>query len=80
MATTPSKKNAASAKAAPASKSRNTPPKVRAGKAGPNRWDYAPAPESTSIVRLRDRYDLFIDGEWVKPASKKYFPTVSRRA
>ncbi|MCZ4496428.1 MAG: betaine-aldehyde dehydrogenase, partial [Thermoleophilia bacterium] len=56
---------------------RQAPPKTRTGVAGPNRWDYAPAPESTSIVQLRDRYDHFIGGEWVKPASKKYFTTVS---
>ncbi|MCW2927360.1 MAG: hypothetical protein JWM86_1328, partial [Thermoleophilia bacterium] len=74
MATKPSK----SAPAAKATKAaRTAPPKVRAGSAGPNRWDYAPAPESTSIVKLRDRYDHFIGGEWVKPASKKYFETVS---
>ncbi len=28
-------------------------------------FDYAPAPESASIVRLRDRYGLFIDGRFV---------------
>ncbi len=27
--------------------------------------DYAPAPESTSILNLRDEYRLFIGGEWV---------------
>ncbi|WP_116244500.1 aldehyde dehydrogenase family protein [Nocardiopsis sp. FIRDI 009] len=27
-------------------------------------FDYAPAPESRSVVRLRDTYDLFIDGEF----------------
>ena len=74
MATKPSK-TATAAKLTPAA--RQAPPKVRAGKAGPNRWDYAPAPESTSIVHLRDRYDHFIDGEWTKPTSKKYFQTIS---
>lgn len=53
------------------------PPKTRKGTAGPTRWDYSPAPESTAIVKLRDRYDLYIDGEWVKPQSKKYFTSVS---
>jgi aldehyde dehydrogenase (NAD+) len=77
MATTPRKTAAPTkpAKATPAA--RTAPPKVRTGTAGPARWDYAPAPESTSIVKLRDRYDHFIGGEWVKPASKKYFETVS---
>ena len=27
--------------------------------------DYAPAPESTSILNLRDEYRLWIGGEWV---------------
>src|SRR4051794_41635778 len=43
----------------------------------PAGWTYAPAPESTDIVNLRDRYGLFIGGEWV-PA-KEHFTTVSPR-
>ncbi|MBC7644969.1 MAG: aldehyde dehydrogenase family protein, partial [Thermoleophilia bacterium] len=43
----------------------------------PARWDYAAAPESTAILNVRDRYELFINGEWVKPKSKKYFTTAS---
>jgi aldehyde dehydrogenase (NAD+) len=34
----------------------------------PKDWTYAPAPESRDIVRLRDRYGLFIGGEWVEPS------------
>jgi aldehyde dehydrogenase (NAD+) len=30
-------------------------------------WDYAPAPESTDHVRLRDSYGLFIDGDFRDP-------------
>lgn len=40
-------------------------------------WSYAPAPESKSHIRLKDRYDLFIDGKWVKPEGGKYFDTIS---
>jgi len=40
-------------------------------------FEYAPAPESTSHVRLKKQYDLFIDGKWVKPVKGGYFPTVS---
>jgi aldehyde dehydrogenase (NAD+) len=40
-------------------------------------WDYAPAPESTDHVRLRDRYGLFIDGDFQEPASGRYVPTVN---
>src|SRR6187549_3959304 len=45
-----------------------------AGRA-PIRWDYAPAPESTDHVRLRDRYGLFIGGEFVD--ADTYAPTIN---
>jgi aldehyde dehydrogenase (NAD+) len=34
----------------------------------PKDWTYAPAPESREIVRLRDRYGLFVGGEWLEPS------------
>ncbi len=40
-------------------------------------WEYATAPESSDIVRLEDRYGLFIGGEFVEPKSGKYFPTIN---
>jgi len=40
-------------------------------------WNYAPAPESASHVKLKDRYDLFIGGQFVKPSSGKYFDTIN---
>jgi aldehyde dehydrogenase (NAD+) len=40
-------------------------------------WAYAPAPESASHVKLKDRYDLFIGGKFVKPTSGKYFDTIN---
>src|SRR5215212_9720197 len=40
-------------------------------------WEYAPAPESTSHIQLKDRYDLFINGKFVKPSSGKYFETIN---
>ena len=49
--------------------------------------EYAPAPESTSILHLRDSYGLFIDGEWVdgqgesfttiSPSSEKTIATIA---
>jgi aldehyde dehydrogenase (NAD+) len=33
----------------------------------PSEWTYAPAPESRDVVQLRDRYGLFIGGEWLEP-------------
>jgi aldehyde dehydrogenase (NAD+) len=41
----------------------------------PIRWDYSPAPESTDHVRLRDRYGLFIGGEFVE--ADAYAPTIN---
>jgi aldehyde dehydrogenase (NAD+) len=40
-------------------------------------WNYAPSPESTSHVKLKDRYDLYIDGKFVAPSSGKYFKTIN---
>jgi aldehyde dehydrogenase (NAD+) len=40
-------------------------------------WEYAPAPESTDVVRLRDRYGLFVGGSFVEPADDRWFPTIS---
>ncbi len=41
------------------------------------KWKYAPAPESKSIASIKPRYELFINGEFVKPQSKKYFDTIN---
>jgi aldehyde dehydrogenase (NAD+) len=38
---------------------------------------YAPAPESASIASIKSRYELFINGEFVAPTGKKYFPTIN---
>jgi aldehyde dehydrogenase (NAD+) len=43
----------------------------------PSAFDYAPAPESRAIVRLQDRYGLFIGGEWTEPRSGEFQPSVS---
>jgi aldehyde dehydrogenase (NAD+) len=40
-------------------------------------WDYAPAPESADHIRLRDRYGLFIDGDFRDPADGSYVPTIN---
>src|SRR3990172_11323254 len=39
-------------------------------------WEYADAPESTKIVKLEDRYGLFVGGEFVEPKSGTYFTTI----
>jgi aldehyde dehydrogenase (NAD+) len=40
-------------------------------------WEYAPAPEGTGHIKLNKKYNLFIDGKWVAPSSKKYFETIN---
>jgi len=40
-------------------------------------WQYAPAPESKSAATIKSQYDLFINGEWVKPSGNKYFDTIN---
>jgi len=40
-------------------------------------WQYAPAPESIDHIRLKDKYDLFINGKFVLPQSKKYFKSIN---
>lgn len=42
-----------------------------------SKWDLSPALESTGHIKLKDQYDLFIGGKWVKPTSKKYFDTIN---
>lgn len=38
-------------------------------------WPYAPAPESSDVVRIAPRHDLWIGGEWVRPRSGQRFAT-----
>ena len=40
------------------------------------KWDYAPAPE-TVPVQIASRYELFIGGRFVAPASGKYFGSIN---
>src|SRR5438093_3680554 len=40
-------------------------------------WEYAPAPESREIVRLEERYGLFVGGELVEPRSGEWFQSIS---
>ena len=41
-----------------------------------NLWEYDPAPE-TADPKLKPRYDLFIGGRFVPPASGKYFDSIN---
>src|SRR5437667_10467821 len=42
----------------------------------PSAWEYATAPESREIVRLEDRYGLFIGGQFVAPRSGEHYATL----
>jgi aldehyde dehydrogenase (NAD+) len=41
----------------------------------PHEWTYAPAPESREIVQLRERYGIYVGGEWLQPAES--YDTIS---
>ncbi len=40
-------------------------------------WEYADAPQSADSIELKDQYDLFIGGEFVKPDSGNYFDSIN---
>jgi aldehyde dehydrogenase (NAD+) len=41
------------------------------------KFEYAPAPESRSIVSLRESYGLFIDGKFTDTTDGRTFKTIS---
>ena len=41
------------------------------------KWNYSDALESADHVILKNKYDLFINGEFVPPISKKYFNSIN---
>jgi acyl-CoA reductase-like NAD-dependent aldehyde dehydrogenase len=43
----------------------------------PPAFEYAPALESAAAVSIRERYGLFIGGEWSAPASGEHFATLN---
>jgi aldehyde dehydrogenase (NAD+) len=43
----------------------------------PSAFEYASAPESREIVRLEERYGLFVGGDWVEPRSGEFQASVS---
>jgi len=42
-----------------------------------DRWEYAPAPEASDYVKVKSRYELFINGRFVRPRSSKYFESIN---
>jgi acyl-CoA reductase-like NAD-dependent aldehyde dehydrogenase len=43
----------------------------------PSAFEYASAPESRDVVRLEERYGLFVGGDWVQPCAGEVHPSVS---
>src|ERR1700753_157058 len=41
------------------------------------KWDYAPAPEDSKNYVIAPRHELFINGKFVAPRSKKYFESLN---
>lgn len=41
------------------------------------KWEYSPSPESTNHIYLEKQYGLFINNQFVKPLSGKYFDTIN---
>src|SRR5438105_6769530 len=41
------------------------------------RWPYAPAPELSDYIKIKPRYQLFIDGKFRPPHSGKYFDSIN---
>ena len=44
--------------------------------AEPIDWSYAPSRENADLVSIDERYGVFIDGDFFKPASKQWFTTL----
>lgn len=47
------------------------------GELAPLDWEYVPSREASDLVEIKDRYGLFIDGEFAAPASGRYFETIN---
>jgi len=41
----------------------------------PSGWEYAPAPEARDIVRIEERYGLYVGGQWLE--AKEHYTTIS---
>lgn len=43
----------------------------------PISWDLSPAPESQGHISIKEQYELFINGKFVKPEGGNYFPSIN---
>src|SRR5258707_1030326 len=42
-----------------------------------SKWDYAPAPQGSKNYVIAPRHELFINGKFIAPRSKKYFESLN---
>jgi len=42
-----------------------------------DKWDYAPAPETSEYIKIAPRHELFIDGQFSPAAGGKYFDSIN---
>ena len=40
-------------------------------------WEYAPAPEAFEYIKIPQRHELFINGRFVQPRSRRYFDSIN---
>ncbi|WP_020402083.1 aldehyde dehydrogenase family protein [Gracilimonas tropica] len=40
-------------------------------------WEYAPAPQDSKFAEVKEQYDLFIGGKFVKPSKGRYFKSTN---
>ena len=40
-------------------------------------WEYAPAPQDSGFAEVKDQYDLFIGGKFIKPSKGRYFKSTN---
>ncbi len=57
-------------------KIKDSKPKSKERKMG-FQFEYSESMESTDVVNIKERNELFIGGKFVKPKSGKYFPTIN---
>jgi aldehyde dehydrogenase (NAD+) len=50
---------------------------AKASSPAPLKWEYVTSTEATDVLDLEPRYGLFIDGDFVKPKSGKYFKSIN---
>ncbi|MCO4792208.1 MAG: aldehyde dehydrogenase family protein [Bacteriovoracaceae bacterium] len=74
------KKKTSSKKKAPAKSKKKATKKKAVRKSSKKEkfvFDYDPAPESSAVVDIKNKYNHFIDGEFVAPEAGKYMPTLN---